>query len=73
MLTLRPDELGPQHVQAALDAGATAEQVREAMDVCVEFTMINRLADAFDWEVPTGRQLRQTGWMLNRFANLVLR
>lgn len=38
-------------MRAVLDAGATPQQVRDALAICAAFTVTNRLADAFDFEV----------------------
>ena len=57
MLTLRPDELGPEHAQAAYAAGVSREALRDAATVCSLFSMIVRLADSFGWDVPTWERL----------------
>lgn len=53
VMTLNPDSLGPSHVDAALAAGVTKEAVAEAAHVCALFCTITRLADVFQWDVPT--------------------
>ena len=57
VLTLRPDELGPADVDAALAAGVSRQALREAATVCALFSMIVRLADSLGWEVPSAERL----------------
>lgn len=54
LLTLRPAETRDADVQAMRDAGYTDEQIWE---VCVEvgiFSFLNRMADAYGLDYPTG-------------------
>lgn len=39
-------------VRAALDAGASAQQIEDALAVSFAFNVIGRLADAFDFSIP---------------------
>jgi uncharacterized peroxidase-related enzyme len=39
----------PDDIRDVLRAGASAEQVKDALAVCFAFNVINRLADAFDY------------------------
>ena len=52
MLTLRPDELTRDHVEAAYAAGISQDALRDAATVCAFFNMITRLADTLGWDVP---------------------
>ena len=56
-LTLRPDELGPDDVAAALAAGVSEQALRDASTVCALFSMIVRLADSLGWDVPSWDRL----------------
>jgi uncharacterized peroxidase-related enzyme len=51
-LTLTPDQLGPVDVRAVLDAGVSAEGIRDAIEICALFNTINRVADGFDFALP---------------------
>jgi alkylhydroperoxidase family enzyme len=59
VLTLRPDELGREHAEAAYAAGVSREALRDAATVCSLFSMIVRLADSLGWDVPTWDRLQQ--------------
>lgn len=52
-LTLTPDEVSELDVRAVLDAGVSAEAVRDAIEVCALFNTINRVADGLDFALPT--------------------
>ena len=60
-LTLRPDELDPQDAEAVLAAGVREDALVDAIHVTALFTMIVRLADSFDWRVPSDEQLARAG------------
>ena len=51
-MTLRPDELGPDDIDAARAKGLTDEAIEHAFDVATMFNMIDRLADSFEFFVP---------------------
>jgi hypothetical protein len=40
-------------MQAVLAAGASPQQIEDALAVCFSFNVIGRLADAFDFSVPS--------------------
>jgi alkylhydroperoxidase family enzyme len=56
-LTLTPDELGPEDVAAAREAGVSDQALRDAATVCALFSMIVRLADSLGWDVPSWDRL----------------
>lgn len=47
----RSGEIGAGDLQEVLDAGASPEQVRDALAVCAAFNTTDRLADAFGFEL----------------------
>ena len=57
-LTLTPEAVTPADAARALEAGATAAALEEAFYVCFLFCIIDRLADAFDFEPNGPRQLK---------------
>lgn len=63
-LTLLPDEVGPEDVLRLRDAGLSDEAIRDAIYVCAAFSMIDRVADAFGFEVPQPDHLRGTARLL---------
>lgn len=57
-LTLSPNEVGPEDVRKLREAGLSNEAIRDAIYVCVAFNVIDRIADAFDFEVPAPDHVR---------------
>ena len=50
-LTLSPDEVGPEDVRKLREAGLSQEAIRDAIYVCAVFSVIDRIADAFNFQV----------------------
>jgi len=50
-LTLRPSELSGADVEAVRAAGVSDAAIEDAIHVAASFVMINKLADAFAWEI----------------------
>jgi alkylhydroperoxidase family enzyme len=50
-MTLLPDDLGPDDVAAVRSAGVSDDAIQDAIHVAFMFNLIDRLADAFGWEV----------------------
>lgn len=63
-LTLLPEEVTPDDAQALRDAGLTDEAIRDAVAVCAAFNMIDRLADAFSFDVPPPEHVRGAARLL---------
>jgi uncharacterized peroxidase-related enzyme len=64
-LTKTPGDVTKEDLQMALDGGATREGIEEAIRVVFVFSVINRLADAFDFELAKKDvQRNRMGFML---------
>jgi uncharacterized peroxidase-related enzyme len=63
----REQTVNADDMRAVLDAGATRQQVKDALAVCFSFNVIGRLADAFGFSVP-GSNAFQAGakYLLSR-------
>lgn len=48
-LTLTPDEVDESDVEAAVGAGVSTRELRDAVEVCAAFNVIDRIADALDF------------------------
>jgi len=48
-LTLEPDAVDEHDVDAVVAAGVSPQALRDAIDVCVGFNVIDRIADALDF------------------------
>ncbi|AXC10295.1 hypothetical protein ACPOL_0942 [Acidisarcina polymorpha] len=53
----REQRMDAQDIKAVLVAGATVEQIEDALAVCFSFNVIGRLADAFGFAVPSPKGL----------------
>ena len=67
-LTLTPEEVTPADAHAARAAGVSQRALEEAIYVCFLFCIIDRLADAFDFELSGARQLRWVQRILLRLG-----
>lgn len=65
-LTAQPDEITAQDARRALDAGLTADRLRDAAAVAAVFSMITRNANALDFEVPSPADFDRAAVMLLR-------
>ena len=67
-LTLAPGEVGPEDVAPMLAAGVSRPAVEEAVYVATLFNVVDRLADAFDFEVPRPEDGPRTAWILTKLG-----
>lgn len=67
-LTLTPGEVGPDDVEPVLAAGVTRKAVEEAIYVAALFNVVDRLADAFDFEVPRPEDGGRTAFVLTKLG-----
>ena len=66
-MTLSPDQLGPTDAQRVRDAGVSDAALTDAVHVCAWFNMIDRVADAVEFRVPSPEQFaRDAPGMLKR-------
>jgi uncharacterized peroxidase-related enzyme len=61
-----PDVLGVDHAEAALRAGLTKQDLRDAAAVGALFSIITRYANALDFEIPTHDEFTKSAVMLLR-------
>jgi alkylhydroperoxidase family enzyme len=52
-MNLAPDSLGPDDVVPLRRTGLSDRDIEDAMLVCMGFNVMNRLAGAFDFRVPS--------------------
>lgn len=67
-LTLSPESVGPADIVPLRAAGLNDRAIQEALYVCFLYNMIDRLADAFDFYVPTPEEFARHGRVLYRMG-----
>ena len=66
-LTLHPEAVGPEDAAAVTAAGVSEAALEEAIQVCVLFNTIDRVADALGFELPPAEvTARVVGVLLNQ-------
>jgi alkylhydroperoxidase family enzyme len=63
-VTLTPQEVSADDVARLRSAGLNDRAIEEALYVCFLFNVMDRLADAFDFHVPTAAGTRRTARLL---------
>ncbi|MGR8947996.1 MAG: carboxymuconolactone decarboxylase family protein [Gammaproteobacteria bacterium] len=63
-LTLTPHELTGADIDALRDKGLSDKAIEEAAYVTYLFSVMDRLADTFDFDIPTRDQVSNTGKFL---------
>jgi alkylhydroperoxidase family enzyme len=67
-LTLAPERVRPADIEPLRAAGLNDRAIEEALYVCFLYNMIDRLADAFDFYVPTPEEFTRHGRVLYRLG-----
>lgn len=60
-LTLRPTEVNAGTMRGLEAAGVSRQAIREATYVCFLFNVLDRLADALDFALPTEEEAQKIG------------
>ena len=60
-VTLTPSEVGPADIEPLFAAGVSRQAIEDALVICSLFNIIDRLADAFEVEVPGVEDFARTG------------
>ena len=63
-LTLTPSALRREDFDPLRTAGISDQAIEDALIICALFNVIDRLADAFDVEIPSEQGFAQTGQRL---------
>jgi uncharacterized peroxidase-related enzyme len=64
IMTLRPMELTAENAKAVLDAGVSAEALRDAIAVGALFSVVTRYADTLDFALSTANEFDRAASML---------
>jgi uncharacterized peroxidase-related enzyme len=65
-VTLTPDGVDPEDVEAARAAGVSDTAISDALYLCFVFNTVNRIANAFDYSWKTERDRPKLAHTLNR-------
>jgi len=65
-LTRTPDEVGPADMTPMRAAGLSDAAIEDAIQVCAGFQVINRIADALEFHVPTAAQFARAAPIMYR-------
>jgi alkylhydroperoxidase family enzyme len=65
-LTLSPEDVGPADIAKVRQAGVSEQAIEDAIVVAAMFNVIDRLADAFGFEIPSDRDFELGAQMLLR-------
>jgi alkylhydroperoxidase family enzyme len=63
-LTLTPAKVDSEDIRAMKVAGVTREGIEEATQVCFMFNVIDRLADALDFDIPSKERFNRAARFL---------
>ena len=63
-LTISPSELSPEDVESMRSVGVSDKAIEEAIYVCFLFSVMDRLADAFGFDMPSAKDLQRGGRVL---------
>lgn len=67
-LTLEPGQVNSETLEPVRRAGVSDQAVREAILVCFCFSIMNRLADAFGFDLPDSKFRRVLPRLMNMGA-----
>lgn len=67
-LTLAPASVCGPDVDLMREAGVSSEAIEDAIHVCYVFSVLTRLADAFDFELTSPSRWRVGGIVFNRIG-----
>lgn len=63
-MTLAPESLSGADVTPMRDAGLSDAAIEDAVHVCALFNVYDRLADAFEFEIPTSAEFEISATMM---------
>src|SRR5271170_7653875 len=64
MVTREPSAVTADDVRAVLATGVTKQQLEDALAVCFAFNVIDRLADTFEFHIPSDAAFAASAKML---------
>ena len=63
-LTVSPSEVSPEDIESVRSVGVSDKAIEEVIYVCFLFSVMDRLADAFGFDVPLAKDFQKGGRVL---------
>jgi len=67
-LTLSPGDVGPEDIESMRSVGVSDKAIEEAIYVCFLFSVMDRLADALGFDMPSAKDFQRGGRVLYFFG-----
>jgi alkylhydroperoxidase family enzyme len=67
-LTVSPSEVTPEDIESVRSVGVSDKAIEEVIHVCFLFSVMDRLADAFGFDMPTAKDFQRGGLVLYSFG-----
>ena len=67
-LTLHPEDVGPGDAAAMRAAGASDDEIEDAVRICALFSLIDRVADALGFEMPAAESFERGARLLLKYG-----
>ncbi len=63
-LTISPSEVSPEDIESMRSMGVSDKAIEEVIYVCFLFSVMDRLADAFAFDMPSAKDFQRGGRVL---------
>ena len=67
-LTVSPSEVSPEDIESVRSVGVSDKAIEEVIHVCFLFCVMDRLADAFGFDMPSAKDFQRGGRVLYSFG-----
>src|SRR5512136_2520797 len=67
-LTVSPNEVSPKDIESMRSVGVSDKAIEEAIYICFLFSVMDRLADAFAFDMHSAKKFRRGGRVLYYFG-----
>lgn len=67
-LTISPSEVKPEDIESMRSVGVSDKAIEEAIYICFLFSVMDRLADAFAFDMPSAKGFQRGGRVLYSFG-----
>jgi alkylhydroperoxidase family enzyme len=67
-LTISPSEVSPEDIESVRSVGVSDKAIEEVIHVCFLFSVMDRLADAFGFDMPSAKDFQRGGRVLYSFG-----